>query len=61
LWGGTWFFPAIFNIADTCVTIGLLLIIIFNKPIFQDTKNEPETDAPESEDEPSQPQPELQH
>lgn len=34
LWGGTYFFPAIFNIADSCVTVGIVLMIIFNKRIF---------------------------
>jgi len=33
-WGGNHFFPAIFNIADTCVTIGVFSIIIFNKKFF---------------------------
>lgn len=34
LWGGSYFFPAIFNIADSCVTVGIVLMIIFNKRIF---------------------------
>ena len=36
LWGGTYFFPAIFNFADACITIGIVLAIIFNKRIFSD-------------------------
>lgn len=35
LWGGIYFFPAIFNIADACVTVGLVLLLIFNKRIFE--------------------------
>lgn len=38
LWGGNYFFPAIFNIADSCVTIGVIMLIIFNKRIFKDKK-----------------------
>lgn len=34
LWGGSYFFPAIFNVADSCVTIGIILIFIFHKKIF---------------------------
>ena len=34
LWGGNHFFPAIFNIADSCVTVGVFMIIIFNKHFF---------------------------
>ena len=34
LWGGDYFFPAIFNVADTCTTIGIVAIIIWNKKIF---------------------------
>lgn len=34
LWGGSYFFPAIFNVADACVTVGLALLLIFNKRIF---------------------------
>lgn len=34
LWGGAYFFPAIFNIADASVTVGLALLLIFNKRIF---------------------------
>lgn len=29
IWGGEWFFPAIFNFADSCITIGIILMIIF--------------------------------
>jgi signal peptidase II len=31
--GGSWFFPAIFNVADSCVTVGIILMLIFNKRI----------------------------
>lgn len=34
LFGGTHFFPAIFNVADSCVTVGVILLIIFNKKII---------------------------
>jgi len=34
LWGGTYFFPAIFNVADICTTTGIIAIIIWNKKIF---------------------------
>lgn len=34
IWGGSYFFPAIFNIADSCVTIGIILMLIFNKRIL---------------------------
>jgi signal peptidase II len=37
LWGGSYFFPAIFNIADACVTVGLILLLIFNGRIFSET------------------------
>lgn len=32
--GGGYFFPAIFNIADSCITVGIILLIIFNKRFF---------------------------
>jgi len=41
LWGGTYFFPAIFNVADTCTTIGIFAIIIWNKKFFVTKKEEP--------------------
>ena len=34
IFGGSYFFPAIFNIADTCITVGVILVIIFNKKFF---------------------------
>lgn len=47
-WGGNHFFPAIFNIADTCVTIGVFSIILFNKRFFPSHKTEePQTSEPE--------------
>lgn len=36
LWGGSYFFPAIFNVADSCVTVGVILLLIFSKRIFRD-------------------------
>lgn len=42
LWGGSYFFPAIFNFADACITIGIILAIIFNKRIFSDLEKKPE-------------------
>lgn len=40
LWGGSYFFPAIFNIADACITVGIFLVIIFNKRIFKSLEPE---------------------
>ncbi|HPS70949.1 MAG TPA: signal peptidase II [Bacteroidales bacterium] len=51
LWGGNHFFPAIFNIADSCVTVGVVMIIVFNKRFFT-TKEK----TVESNDSTSQPQ-----
>lgn len=34
LWGGSYFFPAIFNIADACITVGIFMVIIFNKRVL---------------------------
>lgn len=51
LWGGSYFFPAVFNIADSCVTLGLIGLLIFNKRIFTpEPKKVPElpVDKPES-------------
>ncbi|PKP27368.1 MAG: lipoprotein signal peptidase [Bacteroidetes bacterium HGW-Bacteroidetes-19] len=55
LWGGSHFFPAIFNIADSCVTIGVFSIILFNKRFFPTHKTDQpqnlETDATPSQQE----------
>jgi len=40
LWGGEYFFPAIFNVADSCTTIGIIAIIIWNKKFFISQKQE---------------------
>ena len=34
IWSGEYFFPAIFNIADACTTLGIIAIIIWNKKFF---------------------------
>ncbi len=34
LWGGSYFFPAVFNLADCCVTVGIVLLLIFSNRIF---------------------------
>ena len=39
LWGGQYFFPAIFNFADACVTVGIFLMIIFSKRFFKMEEN----------------------
>jgi len=55
LWGGSYFFPAIFNIADACITVGIFLMLVFNKKVldlddFQlDRKKESSEPATESE------------
>jgi len=36
--GGQYFFPAIFNLADACTTIGIFAIIIWNKKFFYKTE-----------------------
>lgn len=38
--GGSYFFPAIFNVADACTTIGIFAIIIWNKKFFVTKKEE---------------------
>jgi signal peptidase II len=50
LWGGSWFFPAIFNFADACITIGIFLAIIFNKRIFSDLEEKQEKNVANTED-----------
>ena len=42
LWGGSYFFPAIFNFADACITVGIFMAIIFNKRIFSDLEEKQE-------------------
>lgn len=38
--GGEYFFPAIFNFADACVTVGIFAMLIFYKKFFKDEKKE---------------------
>ena len=40
LWGGEYFFPAIFNVADACTTIGIFAILVWNKKFFVSEKQE---------------------
>lgn len=51
LWGGQYFFPAIFNIADSCVTVGIFILLIFSKRIFNvlDPKQQEEVVNPDIE------------
>ena len=39
-WGGEYFFPAIFNVADACTTIGIFAVMIWNKKFFASPKEE---------------------
>ena len=50
LWGGSYFFPAIFNFADSCITIGIVLAMIFNKRIFYDLDDNSEKNVVKEED-----------
>ena len=40
--GGEYFFPAIFNFADACVTVGIFAMLIFYKQFFKDEKKKEE-------------------
>ena len=50
LWGGSYFFPAIFNFADSCITVGIALAIIFNKRIFSDLDDNSEKNVANEEE-----------
>ncbi|MDH3382387.1 MAG: signal peptidase II, partial [Flavobacteriaceae bacterium] len=41
VWGGNYFtfFNAIFNVADSAISIGVMLLIIFNKKVFPEENN----------------------
>lgn len=40
VFGGDYFFPAIFNFADSCVTVGIILMVCFFKHFFKEEKKE---------------------
>lgn len=50
LWGGSFFFPAIFNFADACITVGIFLAIIFNKRIFSDLEGKEQQSVAKGEE-----------
>jgi signal peptidase II len=47
-YGGQMFFPAIFNVADVCVTVGISLMLIFNKRVFAQLENKKKTEEIEA-------------
>lgn len=49
LWGGSYFFPAIFNFADACITIGIILAIIFSKRLFSELTENQTDETPNEE------------
>jgi len=53
LWGGSWFFPAVFNFADACITVGIFLAIIFNKRVFSDLEEKKEATVANQDNEAS--------
>lgn len=50
LWGGSYFFPAIFNIADSCITIGVFMVLIFSKRFFKNFEKNEKEDTDSKED-----------
>lgn len=50
LWGGSYFFPAIFNVADACITVGIFMVLIFNKRVFRIFEKNEENLCSDSED-----------
>jgi signal peptidase II len=46
--GGQYFFPAVFNFADACVTVGIFAMIIFYKRLFNNEKQEEEAETEEN-------------
>jgi signal peptidase II len=53
--GGEYFFPAIFNFADACVTVGIFAMLIFYKQFFKDEKKKEEPSIEEKTPEASLP------
>ena len=53
--GGEYFFPAIFNFADACVTVGIFTMLILYKKFFKDEKKNADPTSEESDSEPVQP------
>ena len=47
-YGGDWFFPAVFNVADVGVTVGISLMLIFNKRVFAQLENKKKTEEIEA-------------
>ena len=39
-WGGQEVFPPVFNIADSAISIGIVIIVLFNKRFFGNSENE---------------------
>lgn len=52
--GGEYFFPAIFNFADACVTVGIFAMLIFYKKFFKDEKKDEKKTAESSNAETTQ-------
>ncbi len=52
--GGDYFFPAIFNFADACVTVGIFAMLIFYKRFFKDEKKDEKNLTESSNSEPVQ-------
>jgi signal peptidase II len=44
IWGGTWYSTPIFNFADASIFIGVVTILIFQKKLFAETREEKEAE-----------------